>query len=271
MLDHFYMSDAGYHELTMHTLGSHMPRSYIVKECRHKMNSFRVLETIAVGDVKGAQYDFYELLQDEIIAYLKDAEISGDDGGAPVEEIMVKIAGDGATMSRNSSFQMLSFTLLNRRPDMLKTGNVRTVVCVNGSESYETLRDGMGKVFEQINQLVKDGTITVNGQTFPVEVFMCGDFKYKQKVLGLKDSTADQGCPHCLVKAADHHDMTKPVSYYDEGDMARSLQKMQSGELQPGQKHKPLLKFPLGASSLVNNLCCCELLMSWKGMLFWRL
>ena len=28
--------------------------------------------------------------------------------------------------------------------------------------------------------------------------------------------------------------------------MARSLQKMQSGELQPGQKHKPLLNIPLG-------------------------
>ena len=47
-------------------------------------------------------------------------------------------------------------------------------------------------------------------------------------VLGLKDSTANQGCPHCLVKAADHHDMTKPVSFYNKGDVARSLQKMQS-------------------------------------------
>ena len=76
------------------------------------------------------------------LPYLKDAEISGDD---PVEEIMLKLAGDSATMSRNSSFQMLSFTFLNRRPDVLKMENVQTVVCVNGSESYETLRDGMGK------------------------------------------------------------------------------------------------------------------------------
>ena len=64
-------------------------------------------------------------------------------------------------------------------------------------------------------------------------------------MLGLKDSTPEQGCPHHLVKAADRHDMTKPVSY-DEGDMTCSLQKMQSGELQPGQKHKPLLNIPLG-------------------------
>ena len=107
------------------------------------------------------------------LPYLKDAEISGDDGGDPVEEIMLKLAGDSATMSRNSSFQMLSFTFLNRRPDVLKMENVQTVVCVNGSESYETLRDGMGKVFEQINQLVKDGTVTVNGHTFPPCKCLC--------------------------------------------------------------------------------------------------
>ena len=41
--------------------------------------------------------------------------------------------------------------------------------------------------------------------------------------------------------------MAKPVSYYDKGDMARSLQKMQSGESQPGQKHKPLLNIPFGS------------------------
>ena len=79
------------------------------------------------------------------LPYLKDAEISGDDGRAPIQEIMLKLAGERAYMSRNSSFQMRSFTFLNRRPDVLKMENVQTVVCVNGSESYETLRDGMGK------------------------------------------------------------------------------------------------------------------------------
>ena len=68
---------------------------------------------------------------------------------------------------------------------------------------------------------------------------------YKQRVLGLKDSTAEQACPHCLVRSEDRHDMTKPDNFYDTGDMTRSMDKMLHDDLQPGQKQRPLLHVPI--------------------------
>ena len=178
MLDKFYTSDAGYHELTMHGQGDSLSRSYIVKECRKELNSLRPCEIINVHDVRGAQFNFTKLLQDEVAEYLSTSGITGEEDGAPQEEILVKIAGDGATMSRNTSFQMFSFSLLNVGDEVLESTNVRTVVCVSGPETYETLRDGMRDAFEQVNRLVEKKTLDVGNLTVPVTFFLCGDFKY---------------------------------------------------------------------------------------------
>ena len=80
---------------------------------------------------------------------------------------------------------MFSFSLLNVGKEVLESRNVRTVVCVSGPVTYETLRDGMRNAFEQVNSLVEKKTLDVGKLTVPVKFFLCGDFKYKQRVLGL--------------------------------------------------------------------------------------
>ena len=42
----FAFADAGNHELTMHSQGDSLSRSYIVKECRKELNSLRPCEII---------------------------------------------------------------------------------------------------------------------------------------------------------------------------------------------------------------------------------
>ena len=190
MLDRFYTSDEGFHELTMHKGGELLPQSYIVRECRKEINSLRKVEILSVDNIRGAQFDLKELLVDEIKDYLTCSGLTLELG----EEMKVKFAGDGAKMSRKSSFQMFSFSLLNRGTDVMKSHGVRTVACVSGPENYDILKVGMERAFAAVNDLVKEGKI--QGQVWlPLTLFLCGDVKYKQAVLGLKDSTAEQSCP----------------------------------------------------------------------------
>ena len=53
----------------------------------------------------------------------------------------IKLGGDGASMTRHTSCQMYSFSLLNWGADVLCPSHVHTVPVVLGQESYENLQD----------------------------------------------------------------------------------------------------------------------------------
>jgi hypothetical protein len=52
-----------------------------------------------------------------------------------------------------------------------------TVAIIKGHESYELLERSCSKIFKQINILVRNKTVTVNGTNIPVEVYLGGDYK----------------------------------------------------------------------------------------------
>ena len=120
----------------------------------------------------------------------------------------MKLAGDGAVMTRNTSFQMFSFSLMNWRRSVFRPSHVRTVAVVVGEESFETLRDGMGEVFDEVNDLIRAKEIEVDGQLFPLQFFLCGHMKFKQKILGLQGATADYACPKCTILKDSRWDMS---------------------------------------------------------------
>ena len=52
-----------------------------------------------------------------------------------------------------------------------------TVAIIKGQESYELLAKSCSKIFKQVNNLIKEKEITVNGMKIPVEIYMGGDHK----------------------------------------------------------------------------------------------
>ena len=55
--DRFCIGEAAYHELTMGELGSDLPRSYLIKQCKHDLNKLVKISRIP-GQAEGAQLDF---------------------------------------------------------------------------------------------------------------------------------------------------------------------------------------------------------------------
>ena len=48
---------------------------------------------------------------------------------------------------------------------------------MKGSEEYQTLKESLANVIHDVNSLVKDGEMTIDGQTIGLEFFLGGDYK----------------------------------------------------------------------------------------------
>lgn len=95
LLDNFCVGDCFYHELTMVMDG--LPKSYLVKQRRDQLNNICHV-TSTPGTVEGAQMSLNDLLRERIREHLASHPDDHDN------TITIKISGDGARMTRNSSF-----------------------------------------------------------------------------------------------------------------------------------------------------------------------
>ena len=93
-------------------------------------------------------------------------------------------------MTRNSSFILLSFSLLQAGDHVMSAGGNHTIAIVKGSESYNTLNESFGMVFNEINNLINEKQITINDSKFNLEFFLGGDYKFLLIMMGMKGATS---------------------------------------------------------------------------------
>ena len=56
-----------------------------------------------------------------------------------VDHVQVKISGDGAKMTQNSSFILMCFALLHSNDEVMAGKGNHTIAVVKGKEGYNTL------------------------------------------------------------------------------------------------------------------------------------
>lgn len=59
------------------------------------------------------------------------------------------------------------------------TGN-HTFAALSGNEDYKTLKEGFAPVLEEINDLIDNHELEVNGKVFTFNVIFGGDYKVKE-------------------------------------------------------------------------------------------
>ena len=219
LLDKFCVGDAFYHELTMIFDG--LPRSYLVKQCRDDLNKMCHLDPLQ-GKHIGAKVSSVEaLFQEHIQDYLhQNPSFSTDD------KIQIKINGDGARMTRNSNFILLSFSILQTEQSVMSAKGNRTIAVVNASEGYQTLKESFGGIFGEINQLIASGKLAVNGKEVNTEFFLGGDYKFILLMLGLKGATSNYACAWCKIHKSERWKIEENYSTYNMPPLARSLEEI---------------------------------------------
>ena len=90
------------------------------------------------------------------------------------DTIQIKISGNGARMTRTSSFILMSFALLDLGDDVMAAKGNHTIALVKGKENYKTLQESFADVFNEINRLNSEKKIEVNDRVINLRVFSRG-------------------------------------------------------------------------------------------------
>ena len=99
-------------------------------------------------------------------------------------KIEIKLSGDGARMSRATNFMLMSFSLLQLNEKVMSSKHNKTFAIINGPENYDTLKTSLSKSFNEINDLIEKGTLSVDGEDVQVEFFLGGDMKFLLMIMG---------------------------------------------------------------------------------------
>ena len=197
LLDKFCVGDSFYHEISMIT--DNLPRSYLVKQCREQLNKMCHIEALD-GNFEGGKVSSVETVFKE---HISDYLTQNPDFNTINDKIKIKINGDGARMTRNSNFILLSFSILQTGECVMSAKGNRTIGIVNGTEGYQTIKVSFGSLFKEINSLIDSAKLTVDGQDLNTEFYLGGDYKFLLLMLGLKGATSNYACAWCKVHKAD--------------------------------------------------------------------
>jgi len=104
------------------------------------------------------------------------------------DKIKIKINGDGARMTRNSNFILLSFSVLQTGESVMSAKGNRTIGIINQT------RVSFGTLFKAINSLIDLAKLTVDGQDLNTEFYHGGDYKcillkYTRLIVGTQVTT----------------------------------------------------------------------------------
>ena len=141
-------------------------------------------------------------------------------------------------MRRNSSFILLSFSLLQNQDDVMSASGNHTFAIVKGSETYETLQDSFGMIFQEINNLIKVGEITINDSKLNLEYFVGGDYKFLLIMMGMKAATSNFACVWCKIHKDNRWEMDKDLDYYNSVPIKCTLQEIINMALKKGARDK---------------------------------
>ena len=124
----------------------------------------------------------------------------------------------------------------------------RTVAIINGPEKYNTLKTSLSPLFDEVNELIRKGTMSVDGQDVELEFFLGGDLKFLLMIMGINSATADYACLWCKIHKDNRWDTSKPFSHYNDVPQWRTLEEIKQmchSKDNFGCIHKPLIDIPL--------------------------
>lgn len=220
VLDKFCVGDAFYHQFTMMTNG--LPKSYLIQQCRSDLNKLCCIDPLP-GKLTGSKvHSVRDVMKEHILDYIKE----NPNFDPAKENIQIKISGDGARMTRNSSFILLSFSILQTGQEVMSAKGNRTIAVVNGKEEYSNLKESFGEIFHEINEMISEGMIDTGRQEIKTEFFLGGDYKYILLMLGLNSAAANYSCAWCKVYKLDRWKMDHDFKYFNMPPMARTLQEI---------------------------------------------
>eukprot|EP00731_Ephydatia_muelleri_P035356 Em0116g8a len=144
--------------------------------------------------------------------------------------LRVLISGDGAKFSRTSNFILLSYAILEPSIGQYLSGLGNHTIAVVKADSF----------------------VNVNGNPYPIELFLSSDMKFTLLTLGLNGANSIYACPFCTIHRDNRWDMSKAEAHFTN-TVVRTLATLRCGFATNGKMaaqhkgsiHRPLTSIPL--------------------------
>ncbi|XP_031555876.1 uncharacterized protein LOC116292664 [Actinia tenebrosa] len=115
-------------------------------------------------------------------------------------------------MSHSNNLFVFSFALLDvNGQNILSSAGNHTVALVVGNEDYQQLKVSLANVTRDVNNLIKEGSITVEERKFNLEFFLGGDYKFLFNAMGMKAATSDNSCIWCKMHKNESFEMKRKL------------------------------------------------------------
>ena len=81
-------------------------------------------------------------------------------------------------MTRNSSFVLLSFSILQTADQVMTAKGNITRAILNRQKDYSSLKESFGSIFSEISSMITEAKINVRDTEIETEFFLGGDYKW---------------------------------------------------------------------------------------------
>ena len=119
------------------------------------------------------------------------------------------------------------------------------------NKSCGRYKDSFGMIFQEINNLIVVGEITINDSKLNLEFFLGGDYKLLLIMMDMKAATSNFACVWCKIHKDNRWEMDKDLDYYNSVPKKRLLQEVINMALKKRAQdkfscdHKPLINIDL--------------------------
>lgn len=192
--DTHMISLRAYHDLCKTC--TNLPKSYKIRERIAELNS-RFCITSTPGQYPGVQQKIKNTLEMRIRQDLSSGKLNPN---SPV--IRMKVAGDGTCIGKRLHVVTFGYSLLN---DFEVQSAIQLLAVVKCPESYRALEESLADVIADLKETKE---ILIDEKLYKIELFLGGDLKFLNCVLGLQANNGKYSCIYCLCPSDKRHDTT---------------------------------------------------------------
>lgn len=215
--DKFNISDRAYHELTQ--TYSTLPSSYVVKRRLSELNKQFNIQVIT----KGKYTAVYQSITERIVFYLNNMSDASLKEVSKDGKVCIKLSADGTKMGKHIHVVNFVFCIIGEE-SCSGEGGSHLVSIAKIPEKYSVIKETLKPLIEEVQNLK---TVIVKGKSVDIVLFLGGDLKFLNIVMGIDACSCKFSCLWCKCPSTDRWDTDKEWSMIDAKKGARSVSEIE--------------------------------------------
>ena len=230
----FNISNMAWHEIAYNSRD--LPSSYSLKKRVSALNEkWDIFPT--PGGTEGVQIQFEKSLKEQALRLMGEGQIEIG------QKLKVKLSGDGTRIGKRLQLLNVTYCIINEGYRAATEKGNYILAIIKTKDDYQGITDSFEDLRKEMASLK---SVDVKENTFEIEYFLGGYWKFLATVCGVGPANQDYACIWCRCPRNLRHDTMKEWPMLDEEKGSRTIKSIQTNHGK-GRKfncqNKPLFDF----------------------------